>query len=200
MKKNPLKIKGLSFEDIMDFEIEDLEELNRSELSKLTSRLVSVANKRIKSLQAHGVDINLKSYILGGKFSVKGKNKKQLLREFSRASEFLSRKTSTWKGYKEYMEKIEDLTSNLSEYDKENFWKIYKFLYHMGDIIQFHAPSDIIFDEINDYIKEGEKVSIKELNQRIVDRTADFYIGKVDYDKADTNVQDYTVEYESKFM
>ena len=70
----------------------------------------------------------------------------------------------------------------------------------MGDIIQFHAPSDIIFDEINDYIKEGEKVSIKELNQRIVDRTADFYIGKVDYDKADTNVQDYTVEYESKFM
>lgn len=89
----------------------DFLSFTEKEQKLVTSRLVSAGNKRARRfVKITGQDINLKSYTSGGKFSVKGKTKKsgELYKEFKRVKEFLSRKTSSARGYKEYINKMKE--------------------------------------------------------------------------------------------
>ena len=89
----------------------DFLSFSEKEQKLVTSRLVSAGNKRARRfVKITGQPINLKSYTSGGKFSVKGKTKKggELYKEFKRVKEFLSRKTSSAKGYKEFIKKMKE--------------------------------------------------------------------------------------------
>ena len=91
------------YKDLLNKPVTQLKKMSRNELSKIVSRLSSVANARIRVMDANFVSAytGLKSYQEGGKFGAKGKTHKQLLREYNRVNEFLSRKTTTMKGYYE---------------------------------------------------------------------------------------------------
>lgn len=104
-------VTGKSIRDIMNIAEGDFLSFSEKDQKLVTSRLVSAGNKRARRfVKITGQPINLKSYTSGGKFSVKGKTKKggELYKEFKRVKEFLSRKTSSAKGYKEFIKKMKE--------------------------------------------------------------------------------------------
>ena len=51
-----MNVKGLSIKDILNIDLDAFNNLSESDLRKITSRLVSASNKRIRRLKEH--DIN----------------------------------------------------------------------------------------------------------------------------------------------
>ena len=103
-------VTGKSIRDIMNIAEGDFLSLTEKEQKAVTSRLVSAANKRVRRFVKSVGEVNLKSYTSEGKFSVKGKTKKggELAHEFNRVKEFLSRKTSSIRGYKQFKKKLNE--------------------------------------------------------------------------------------------
>ena len=103
-------VTGKSIRDIMNIAEGDFLSFSEKEQKAVTSRLVSAANKRVRRFVKSIGEVNLKSYTSEGKFSVKGKTKKsgELAHEFKRVKEFLSRKTSSVRGYKDFKKKLEE--------------------------------------------------------------------------------------------
>ena len=141
VKPPSIDVSGLSIEDIMDIPFEMLNKLNRRDLAKITSRLASTANKRIKRLlnSEYGeVSRALESIINRVKksgttaFSVKGKDVNQLRNEFAQVKNFLNLKTSSVVGTKKVINKtLERLgvdRTNWSNAKNKRFFKIYRKL------------------------------------------------------------------------
>lgn len=86
----------------------------RKEMYKDAKKAIDAANKRIKRLEASGLFSpaleSVKKH--GGKFSTKGLNRNQLLREYAKAVEFMNMKTSTTTGAKVYEKQIAMKLSN----------------------------------------------------------------------------------------
>lgn len=86
----------------------------RKEMYKDAKKAIDAANKRIKRLEASGLFSpaleSVKKH--GGKFTTKGLNRNQLLREYAKAVEFMNMKTSTITGAKAYEKQIAMKLSN----------------------------------------------------------------------------------------
>lgn len=86
----------------------------RKEMYKDAKKAIDAANKRIKRLEASGLFSpaleSVKKH--GGKFSTKGLNRNQLLREYAKAVEFMNMKTSTITGAKVYEKHVAMKLSN----------------------------------------------------------------------------------------
>ena len=86
----------------------------RKEMYVDAKKAIDAANKRIKRLEASGLFSpaleSVKKH--GGKFSTKGLNRNQLLREYAKAVEFMNMKTSTITGAKAYEKQIAMKLSN----------------------------------------------------------------------------------------
>lgn len=108
-----MNVKGLKISDIMNIDLNTFNSLSESELRAITSRLVSVSNKRIRRLKEK--DIN--SPALRGmgdveKFSTKlNKNVSeqqrvnQLRHTFAKARNFLTSETSTISGWNKLLKR-----------------------------------------------------------------------------------------------
>ena len=163
-----MNVKGLSIKDIMNIDLDTFNSLGERELKQITSRLVSASNKRIRSLESKGIN-SPSVRALGSKraFSVRlPKNSditqrvNKIRTEFARARKFLSSKTSTIKGYKEYVketkEQIERETGrSLSDVDVGKVFEILHKAQQSG-IVQgrgsagsIHAR-EMIIDMLND--------------------------------------------------
>ena len=100
-------VGGKSIQDIMNITKGDFLSFDISSQRKIVGRLVSASNKRARRVLNSGRKITLKSYVKKGKFSVKGLNSaEELWKEQERATEYLSRKTSTLRGIKEVEEEL----------------------------------------------------------------------------------------------
>ena len=100
-----MDVKGLSIQQILNMEWEDVQKLSRKDLARITSRLVSSANKRLKRLEQSTLGESpayrsVKARTGDVRFSVKRKNQGQLQNVFSEAKHFLNLKSSTVKGIK----------------------------------------------------------------------------------------------------
>ena len=86
--------------------IDEFSHLSKNELRQAVSRLADTANKRLKRMANTELvsPAQIEAIDSGGKFSTRGKSEIELQIEFRRVSNFLSDKTSTSKGAKEYME------------------------------------------------------------------------------------------------
>lgn len=86
----------------------------RKEMYKDAKKAIDAANKRIKRLEASGLFSpaleSVKKH--GGKFTTKGLNRNQLLREYAKAVEFMNMKTSTITGARVYENQIAMKLSN----------------------------------------------------------------------------------------
>lgn len=107
---------------------------HRNQLAQITSRVVSVANKRIKSLSQSKIGRTSPAYVRAkemspsGKFSVRGKDWNQILNTLKEAKQWLSYKTSTAKGWEEVRKNIEsDIGGGLdTTYKSRKFWEAYR--------------------------------------------------------------------------
>lgn len=141
----------MTTEEIINLDIEVIQKLNTKQLQKLTTQIVSTANKRVKALQSAGLEDSLiltQMKDFSGRFSskVEGKNKINRLRNtFSNVRNFLLAETSTVRGYKKYnRETAERIAGNKNMRDPEardfvkryesdielrrDFWRIYNRL------------------------------------------------------------------------
>lgn len=100
------KFKGKFIKDIMSMSIDEFSHLSKTELRQAVSRLADTANKRLKRMANTELvsPAQIEAIDSGGKFSTRGKSEIELQIEFRRVSNFLSDKTSTSKGAREYME------------------------------------------------------------------------------------------------
>lgn len=141
----------MTTEEIINLDIEDIQKLNTKQLQRLTTQIVSTANKRVKALQSAGLEDSLilsQMKDFSGRFSskIEGKNKLNRLRNtFSNVRNFLLAETSTIRGYKKYnRETAERIAGNKNMRDPEardfvkryesdiglrrDFWRIYNRL------------------------------------------------------------------------
>lgn len=108
-----IDVTGFSINDIVNMDYEFIRQLSRRELAKLTRRLVSATNKRIRALQKS--EIGKHSFALqnlfkrtgGQQLSVKGKKQQgEIQSVFSIAKTFLTSKTSTIRGFKRVLKNM----------------------------------------------------------------------------------------------
>ena len=123
-------VGGKSIQDIMNITKGDFLSFDISSQRKIVGRLVSASNKRARRVLASGRPITLSSYVKKGKFSVKGLNSaEELWKEQERATEYLSRKTSTLKGLKQVEKELKkapriyniDENENITALEKEEY-------------------------------------------------------------------------------
>lgn len=188
-------VSGKSIRDIMNIAEGDFLSFSEKEQKAVTSRLVSAANKRVRRfIKATGQQVNLKSYTSEGKFSVKGKTKKggELVHEFKRVKEFLSRKTSSVRGYKNFKKKLEEESKyvgsrkDLIEEEQEN--PDYLIDVETGEIIEpfksqedfepFEISTGDVWQAVDDSLEGSRSELEKSVVYEIHDMVQDFMTDK----------------------
>ena len=138
--------------EIINLDIEVIQKLNTKQLQRLTTQIVSTANKRVKALKSAGLEDSLiltQMKDFSGRFTSKIKGKKNKLNRlrniFLNVRNFLLAETSTVRGYKKYnRETAERIAGNKNMRDPEardfvkryendielrrDFWRIYNRL------------------------------------------------------------------------
>lgn len=179
-----MDVKGLSINQILNMEWEDVQKLSRKDLAKITSRLVSSANKRLRRLEQSTLGESpayrsVKARTGDVRFSVKGRNQGQLQNVFSEAKHFLNLKSSTVGGYKKVVKNIKRTISEKTgrQVATLDVAKLYNALhkgqemglidgrgskgseYAVGQIIELlernpNKSVDDIVDDLNDWYSE----------------------------------------------
>lgn len=199
-----MNIKGLKINDILKMSWSDIEQLNRNELSKLTSRVTSVANKRIVRLQKAPRGTSSFAYQQyenqGRKFSVKGKNVNELRNELSNAMRFVRYKTSTVKGWNKYREDVEERISDVTDGESlewsdrtwSKYWKVYRRFEESHGGTFKKGDSDRIQKFIRETFQQSDKrKSADYFSQQIESRYSEMY------EQSMEEIEDETDEFET---
>lgn len=182
-----MNVKGLSIQDIMSMDWNDLNKLSAKEMKQVTSRLVSAANKRVRRLQKTKLGTSSLAYQTvekrGRNFSVRGKNVNQVRNEFKIARNFLNMKTSTVTGWKDYQKDVANRVKSSTGIDvskwsvdlQSKMWKVYrKFEESYGGTFR-KGDSDRIQKMLVEMLDETETMSEKELIKSLEDKYTDLY-------------------------
>lgn len=191
-KKGSINVSGLSINDIMNMDLNTFNKLGESDLRRITSRLVSAGNKRIRRLETKGI-ITPAYRGLGSNTRLstklpKGVDKTQrvnaLRQEFSRARSFLSAKTSTIGGYKQFTEQVKtDLADSLgvkkSSLKSINISKGYEIFHKLQESGQISGKGSKGSIQMRNYIMnqmlENPDISDSALMQRAIDYDNELY-------------------------
>lgn len=158
-----IKVDGLSMDDIMRMDANEINSLSRKDLASITSRLASVANKRMKRMRKAGLESpalsTFESRKQGVRFSVKGKNINQLRHTFKSAKGFLNLKTSSIKGAREWHQNVSERIGEMTPNQEKRFWRIFdkfrKTSAYQG--MSAVATSDEIVEMISDWYTASSK-------------------------------------------
>ena len=152
---------------------------HRGNLAEITSRLTSVANRRIKALASTKIGRTSPAYqralqmSKSGLFSVKGKDWNQLMNTLTEAKQFLSYKTSTQKGWAEVREQIEqDIGGALNTtYKSTKFWEAYRRLseLHGGTMGRKGSPSRLSSERVQNMLYQTITNSRDETGNKLID-------------------------------
>lgn len=182
-QKATINVNGLSIDDIMNKDWNDLAKLNLVDLKALTQRLVSASNKRLKRLESSNVG-DYSSALQGrkksgGRFSTKGKNINELRSEFRKAKTFLKSKTSTITGTRKVINTmskkitgsgLDKVGGFKSERTYKRFWNLYHDLEQtqnglIGIVGGSAEVQKIVYDAMKN--NRSNAGAIKEINQRL---------------------------------
>lgn len=162
-----VNVDGMSISDILDLSQADISRMSRSDLAKVTSRLASAANKRIKRAVGTEYEKTVKDRAGGSNFSVKGKNQGQLQGEFARARQFLTSKTSSIKGAKKVAESAMKRIGAPDAETASKLWGVYNRVKEMYPDLVARLGSDRIQQMIRqEHIQDPEEL-ILSLQERI---------------------------------
>lgn len=149
---------------VLNTDVQKLEKMKRAELSHEVSIVASAANKRIKRLEAKDYNTPALRYTMehGGKFSVKGKSKTELLNELKRAKGFMSAKTSSVSGAKKSIKTFNEAQKKLNpefkgELTKEEVDKYWEAIDRIrkSNPVQFNTQCLQYTAQIEKYIESG---------------------------------------------
>ena len=115
INKTKVNLTGKSVNDLVHLSATQIKGYDRQNLARIVTKLNSAANKRVTRLEKAGYNtpaMRAAKVDKGQRFSVAGKNLKQLRAEYIRVSNFLKADTSTKKGYKGFLKKIQKAFSD----------------------------------------------------------------------------------------
>lgn len=139
-KESKINVTGLSVKEILSM---DVNKLSESDMRKVTTRLVSAANKRLRRLAAKEEGKTSPAFRnaqrSGKPFSAAGKDRNQLYAELARMRDFMRDKTSSLSGWKKVrkagVERLgERLGEKVSEDEAKRFWDLVGKAQEMGGI------------------------------------------------------------------
>lgn len=180
--------------EVRNYTLSKVMSMSRRELAKATSTLAQAGNKRLKRFQDRNITTPATEYIKkhGGRFSTKGKDLEQLREEFQRAKDFLSKETSTIKGYRAWESKITDTLKNnagidynaLTEREKRKFWKAYSKLEELDTANVYGAKYRTSINEIYTAVKGGLRYKdiddfVAKMNTKIYEESAKNFLSGV---------------------
>lgn len=174
-----INVTGMSIKDILNMPIQQINSMNRADLSAVASRLVSASNKRIRRLEASPNGKMSPSYLSykkrGKPFSVKGKDVNQLRNEMKQMKKFLSQKTSSVSGWKKFKKQFEKrVGGSMTPEQTDKFWKVYRRLEEEeGGVIQIIQDSDRIQKLLHQEIAQNG--SVDEIFQNMMDNLDKMY-------------------------
>lgn len=121
-----MNVKGLSIKDILNIDLDEFNNLSESDLRKITSRLVSASNKRIRRLKEHDINSpalrgmgDLESFSTKLDPNISNQQRvNQLRHTFAQMRSFLTSETSTISGYKKYSDRIMQAIAESMKTDK----------------------------------------------------------------------------------
>ena len=190
-----MNVDGLSIQDILNMDYADVAKLSRKELSKITSRLVSASNKRLRRLEKSDYIGESPAYrsvrIRTGdvRFSVKGKSQGQLQNVFTEAKHFLNLKTSTLKGYKNVIKNIKDtiqtkVGKSISEIDVSKLYDALHKAQESGLVDKRGSKgSEIAVGYIIDMLENNPDKTVDEIVDEINEYSSNMYEELFDYDE-----------------
>lgn len=161
------------------------------ELKKETSRMASMANKRLRRLERNELTElpAYKSWVDGGsiKFSVAGKNYNELQAEFWRLQRFLDNKTSTVRNANLFLKEMAKNTGIKYNSLKELKDKSTKFFELANKVRDYYKSANEsaraldyqkIWEQINEELESGEldisdEIDNDEILQRFIDKLSD---------------------------
>lgn len=195
-KTAPKEFKTVN--DILSMSNKMFDKLTEPELRKVTTKLVSAANKRLKRMEQKGVKSPAYEEVMtsGGKFSIKGKTEQQVRNEFIRIKKFMQSETGTIKGATKYEKEIIKRLEKggVTGVNSSNVWDIIKTIHDAKqDLPQLNniPPSKdktvmalyrkyragkISFDELNDSVNKYIETKYLEKQDMYQDvSTAEFF-------------------------
>ena len=194
-----MNVKGLKVTDILEMDWNDLRKLDEKQMKQVTSRLVSVANKRLRKLESVKLgkySMAYKKYQEQGRFySVKNKDLKETQQEFRNVKQFLEMKSSSTREWKKIRSKMEQRVASYTDGESiqwgdktwSKYWTVYRQFeenhrgtFKKGDSDRWQAQLKEIFSE-ND--KRHGKVYFSEI---IEDKWEDLQENPEDEDEDET--------------
>lgn len=178
--KTPSVVSGKSIQDILNMDYNEFNKLSTSELRKVTGRLVSAGNKRLRSFEKANESSPAYREVArsGGKFSTKGKDLNALRSEFTRAKNFLQSNTGTLKGWnktkKNTVKELKKQGVNISENDLNSLWSAYEDLKELSPEVANRALKYSTLSEIANRVKDGN-LSPEEIAQKVNDQLSEIY-------------------------
>lgn len=169
------QVEGKSIKELTNIPEGDFLSFSEKEQRSITTRLISAANKRIRRLINSGIDITLKSYASKGKFSIKDLNKKEMLKEHDRVMEFLSRKTSTVRGYKEATKKYKQVATIFDYNEKGEIIRLKEDELPTKLKKDFQVKEGNVWEVVDDYFGEsGYRITDKEIVYKFYNKVTSY--------------------------
>lgn len=181
------------------------------ELRREASRLVSLANKRLKRIEQQGLIESpaYKKYVEDGKqkFGIRGKNMQEVNQEIARINDFIKKQTSTVTGTKKYLDNVaksvgivkfdnyKQLQGQLNTFFR-GVDKVREYLQNSKEVSVAIGYSKI-FEVVSNYVEEvgSELDSIDDL----VVEMAEKVVEGAGYGKADEMLNDFMENFMNNF-
>lgn len=158
----------------------NFDKMKRSELVKQMQPTIDAANKRIKRLQGMKTLSPALNAVMdnGGKFSLKGKSRNEVLKEASRAIAFINMKTSTVSGAKQFERgfaaKLSNKAQNITNDQRKVLFDAFRKLEQISPVGLNVYGSDRLVRMLADEIVD-DKSSFEGLMQKALKDLQDEY-------------------------
>jgi len=173
----------------------DLKAYSRSEMARIVSTVASAANKRITRLEKAGQPITDTI----DKFSVAGKSRNELMKEFRRVKDFMNAETLSLSGQrtvsdrtarglagaltgsqkgKKFNKAVKEIRDTLGERGSDanaNFWRAYERLKESNPIIANKQYKYLVLTEQIKIMQENPGISAEDLQQRMEQEMDNIY-------------------------
>lgn len=173
-----MELKGKSISDLINMDANDFLSLNRSEASKVVSRLASAANKRLRRMGNTSSPATRRAAKSGGAFSVKGKTLNQIRSEYVRAKQFLQNETSTIKGYNKFVKagvsQLAKMGVDISEQNYKRFTDLFDQLKEIDTSIGNRQLRYKVMPELAKMVERG-KLSDNQILGRMKRKVVELY-------------------------
>ena len=188
VNKIKVNLTGKSVNQLVHLSATQIKGYDRQNLARIVTKLNSAANKRVTRLEKAGYNtpaMRTAKVDKGQRFSVAGKNLKQLRAEYIRVSGFLKADTSTKKGYKGFLKKIQKAFSDKGvkiggkgSNDTQDFiqmeTKIYDWLKEKSPIIEESGYKYEAMKMISEYVSQ-DNLSESSIKRRMAKWVKEVY-------------------------